>query len=89
MVKKGVLGNIDTVVGTCPHCYNKALLISIVSDFYKCTVCEEDREKIFCPPQTDSSHKLLTRILLQRRSSVCIESNHVLYCFKDWCKNIK
>ena len=45
MVKKGVLGNIDTVMGTCPHCHNEALLISIVSDFYKCTVCEEDIEQ--------------------------------------------
>lgn len=42
MVKIGSLGNVDTVIGRCPHCENEALLISIVQDFYKCTVCEED-----------------------------------------------
>ena len=30
MVKIGSLGNVDTVIGRCPHCNNEALLISIV-----------------------------------------------------------
>tara|TARA_R100000908_G_C3735434_1_gene133525 strand:- start:112 stop:327 length:216 start_codon:yes stop_codon:yes gene_type:complete len=42
MVKTINLGNIDTVIGRCPHCNNETLLISLVRDFYKCTICEED-----------------------------------------------
>tara|TARA_B100000214_G_scaffold261222_1_gene192921 strand:- start:899 stop:1126 length:228 start_codon:yes stop_codon:yes gene_type:complete len=33
------LGHIDTVQGHCPECEQQALLVAIVSDFYKCTLC--------------------------------------------------
>ena len=40
--KERLLGNIETVVGVCPHCNEKALLLSIVEDIYKCTLCDQD-----------------------------------------------
>ena len=36
------LGNIITVHGTCPHCEENVILISIVEDYYRCTNCGED-----------------------------------------------
>ena len=40
---KGVrIGYIDTVHGICPHCKEDTLLVAIVSDFYKCTICGEE-----------------------------------------------
>ena len=42
MVKELKLGHIDTVSGICPHCQEDAILVAIVSDFYRCTVCGED-----------------------------------------------
>jgi len=36
------LGNIDTVQGICPHCDEQTILLSIVTDFYRCTNCGED-----------------------------------------------
>ena len=40
--KERLLGNIETAVGVCPHCNQKALLLSIVEDIYKCTLCDQD-----------------------------------------------
>ena len=40
--KEKLLGNIETVVGVCPHCNEKALLLSIVEDIFKCTLCDQD-----------------------------------------------
>ena len=42
MVKELKLGHIDTVSGICPHCQEDAILVAIVTDFYRCTVCGED-----------------------------------------------
>ena len=40
----GSLGSVDTIIGRCPHCSNEAVLISIVQECYKCTVCEEYKQ---------------------------------------------
>ncbi len=36
------IGYIDTVHGECPHCHENTLLVAIVTDFYKCTMCGEE-----------------------------------------------
>ena len=36
------IGYIDTVHGECPHCHEDTLLVAIVTDFYKCTMCGEE-----------------------------------------------
>ena len=36
------IGYIDTVHGVCPLCGEDTLLVAVVSDFYRCTVCGED-----------------------------------------------
>jgi len=38
--KEKLLGNIETVIGVCPECNQKALLLSIVEDLFKCTLCD-------------------------------------------------
>ena len=45
MVKKIKHGSnlfVDTVCGICPECKEQALLVAIVTDFYRCTNCGED-----------------------------------------------
>ena len=40
------IGYVDTVHGECPHCGEDTLLVAIVTDYYKCTMCgEETRNK--------------------------------------------
>ena len=34
--------NIDTVNGICEECDEESILVSIVSDFYRCTNCGHD-----------------------------------------------
>jgi hypothetical protein len=36
------LGNIETVAGICPHCEEDAILVAIVTDYFRCTNCGED-----------------------------------------------
>ena len=36
------IGYIDTVHGICPHCDEDTLLVAIVTDYYKCTMCGEE-----------------------------------------------
>tara|TARA_Y100001937_G_C7087562_1_gene316066 strand:- start:1079 stop:1288 length:210 start_codon:yes stop_codon:yes gene_type:complete len=36
---------IDTASGVCPHCEESTLLIAVVSEFYRCTVCGEDTKQ--------------------------------------------
>ena len=41
------LGYIDTVHGICPHCSEDTLLVAVVTDYYRCTMCgEETRQYI-------------------------------------------
>jgi hypothetical protein len=41
------IGYIDTVHGICPQCEEDTLLVAIVSDYYKCTMCgQETRQYI-------------------------------------------
>ena len=44
-MKKFKIGYIDTVHGICPHCGEDTLLVAIVSDYYRCTVCGEDTKQ--------------------------------------------
>tara|TARA_Y100000593_G_scaffold75602_1_gene139499 strand:- start:50 stop:265 length:216 start_codon:yes stop_codon:yes gene_type:complete len=36
------IGYVDTVHGECPHCGEDTLLVAIVTDYYKCTMCGEE-----------------------------------------------
>ena len=40
-IMKG-FSNIDTVVGQCEHCNEEAILVAIVTDYYRCTHCGSD-----------------------------------------------
>ena len=43
MVKiRDIINQIDTVSGICPQCHEKAILVAIISDYYRCTNCGED-----------------------------------------------
>ena len=37
-----VFSKIDTVHGLCEECEEEAILVAIVSDFYRCTNCGHD-----------------------------------------------
>ena len=39
------LGYIDTVHGICPHCGEDTLLVAVVTDYYKCTMCGEETKQ--------------------------------------------
>ena len=41
-MKSTKTGYIDTVHGECPHCHEDTLLVAIVTDFYRCTMCGEE-----------------------------------------------
>lgn len=43
MVKlNDLIKQIDTVHGVCPECEEEAILVAIVTDYYRCTNCGED-----------------------------------------------
>jgi len=43
MVKiKELLSEIHTVHGTCPECEEQAIMVAIVTDYYRCTNCGVD-----------------------------------------------
>jgi len=37
--------NIDTTLGICEHCNEHAILVAIVSQFYRCTNCGADTKQ--------------------------------------------
>ena len=37
--------NIDTVNGICEECQDEAILVAIISDFYRCTNCGHDTKQ--------------------------------------------
>mgnify|MGYP003656250477 FL=1 len=37
-----VFHKIDTVVGTCEECNEEAILVAIVTEYYRCTNCGAD-----------------------------------------------
>lgn len=39
---KDLVNQIDTVHGICPECEEQAILVAIVTDYYRCTNCGED-----------------------------------------------
>ena len=39
------IGYIDTVHGECPHCHEDTLLVAIVTDIYKCTMCGQETKQ--------------------------------------------
>jgi uncharacterized protein (DUF983 family) len=40
-----VFNKIDTVHGLCEECEEEAILVAIVSDFYRCTNCGHDTKQ--------------------------------------------
>ena len=40
-----VFHKIDTVVGTCEECNEEAILVAIVTEYYRCTNCGDDIEQ--------------------------------------------
>ena len=36
------LGQVRTVYGICPECEENSVLVSVIEDYYKCTLCGED-----------------------------------------------
>ena len=44
-MKKVRIGYIDTVHGQCPHCDEDTLLVAIVTDIYKCTMCGQETKQ--------------------------------------------
>ena len=36
------LGHVRTVYGICPECEQNSVLVSVIEDYYKCTICGED-----------------------------------------------
>jgi uncharacterized protein (DUF983 family) len=40
-----VFSKIDTVHGLCEECEEEAILVAIVSDFYRCTNCGHDTKQ--------------------------------------------
>lgn len=39
------LNNIDVVSGRCDNCQETSILISIISDYYRCTNCGHDMKQ--------------------------------------------
>ena len=40
-----LFSKIDTVHGTCEECQEEAILVAIVSEFYRCTNCGHDTKQ--------------------------------------------
>ena len=40
-----IFNKIDTVHGLCEECEEEAILVAIVSDFYRCTNCGHDTKQ--------------------------------------------
>tara|TARA_R100000353_G_scaffold94599_1_gene69316 strand:+ start:487 stop:684 length:198 start_codon:yes stop_codon:yes gene_type:complete len=36
------LDEIKTTLGKCPYCFETTILVSIVTDYYRCSACGED-----------------------------------------------
>ena len=59
--------NIHTVHGHCPECGEEAILIAIVTDYFRCTNCGEDTRQyvngeIKYLKLTDEDHKWLRNL---------------------------
>ena len=59
--------NIQTVQGHCPECGEEAILIAIVTDYFRCTNCGEDTRQyvngsIKYLKLTDEDHKWLRNL---------------------------
>jgi len=40
-----LFNNIDTVTGYCEHCNEEAVMVAIVTEFYRCTNCGNDTKQ--------------------------------------------
>ena len=40
-----LLGSVRTVQGNCPECDEETLLVSVVTDYYRCSICGEDTKQ--------------------------------------------
>jgi uncharacterized protein (DUF983 family) len=41
-IKRKIKFNTEVVNGMCPECNQETLLVSVVPEFYRCTLCGED-----------------------------------------------
>jgi len=44
-IMQELLGAVRTVHGFCPECGEETLLVSVVTDYYRCTYCGEDTKQ--------------------------------------------
>jgi len=40
-----IMGAVRTVHGHCPECGEETMLVSVVTDYYRCTFCGEDTKQ--------------------------------------------
>lgn len=40
-----IMGAVRTVHGICPECGEETMLVSVVTDYYRCTMCGEDTKQ--------------------------------------------
>jgi len=44
-IMQDLLGAVQTVQGFCPECGEETILVSVVTDYYRCTACGEDTKQ--------------------------------------------
>ena len=69
-IKKTIKFNTEVVNGVCPECNQDTLLVSVVPEMYKCTVCGENLRqhingKISYIPTIALSEKEKTELVLK------------------------
>ena len=69
-IKKTIKFKTEVVNGVCPECNQEALLVSVVPEMYKCTVCGENLRqnvngKISYIPTMALSEKEKTELVLK------------------------
>jgi len=69
-IKKNIRFKTEVVNGVCPECNQETLLVSVVPEMYKCTVCGENLRqhingKISYIPTTALSEKEKTDLVLK------------------------
>ena len=40
-----MMGAVRTVHGFCPECHEETMLVSVVTDYFRCTMCGEDTKQ--------------------------------------------
>ena len=44
-IKHRIRFNTEVVKGSCPECHQDTVLVSVVPEFYRCSMCGEDRKQ--------------------------------------------